>query len=455
MVAYLAEFFCCSGLFYALYRLVIEGRVAHRSARAYIVATTLLAVVIPLLELPIYPAESLQLQIATATSNIDIWTIQPANEAVGVDWLMVVKYVVVAIYVAVVVLNFIRLAMRLCEVYAIRRASKLTFYEAYTLAESRKTREPFSFWRTIYLNDKFDGEEREVIITHEYSHVRHRHTAERLAVELIRCIFWINPFVWLAGNSLVEVQEWEADRDVIDKGYDVGKYRLLVFQQLYGYYPEVTCGLKSQTSKKRFLMMTNFKKGRYSPLRLCAAIPMIAGMILAFGAVRAEGKLNKLPKEWMPSELPKEWTPAEMPKEWTPTEIPQEWTDQNATKNEDVKVADLLQRFSNYCKANIRYPADAKAESADGQVVVEFSVNLTDGSAEVRKIHRSPDARLTAEVERVIRKSKWEPVSSVAGLSADADHTVVVILTFDFVIDGKSDMSKFKNKINNIVVKTY
>ncbi|MBE6211375.1 MAG: hypothetical protein E7130_07100, partial [Rikenellaceae bacterium] len=196
------------------------------------------------------------------------------------------------------------------------------------------------------------------------------------------------------------------------------------------------------------------KKGRYSPLRLCAAIPMIAGMILAFGAVRAEGKLNKLPKEWMPSELPKEWTPAEMPKEWTPTEMPKEWTDQNATKNEGVKVADLLQRFSNYCKANIRYPADAKAESADGQVVVEFSVNLTDGSAEVRKIHRSPDERLTAEVERVIRKSKWEPVSSVVGLSADADHTVV-ILTFDFVIDGKSDMSKFKNKINNIVVKTF
>ncbi len=446
MVAYLAEFVCCSGLFYALYRVVIEGRVAHWSARAYIVVTTLMAAVIPLLELPIYPAESLQLQLTTATSNIDIATIQPANEAEGVDWLLVVKYAAVAIYVAVVALNFTRFAMRLREVYAIRRASKLTFYEAYTLAESSKTKEPFSFWRTIYMNDKFSADEREVIITHEYSHIRHRHTAERLVVELIRCLFWINPFVWLAGSSLVEVQEWEADRDVIDKGYDVGKYRLLVFQQLYGYYPEVTCGLKSQTSKKRFLMMTNFKKGRYSPLRLCAAIPMIAGMILAFGAVRAEGKLNKLPKEWMPSEMPKEWTPTEVPKEWMP---------QNKPSNEGVKVTDLLQRFSNFCKANIRYPAEAKADGADGQVVVEFSVNLDDGSAEVRKIHLSPDERLTAEVERIIRKSKWEPIATIDGLPAGAEHVVVAILTFDFVIDGKSDMSKFKNKVNNIVVKTF
>ncbi len=446
MVAYMAEFVCCSGLFYALYRLVIEGRVAHRSARVYIIATTLMAAVIPLLELPIYPAESLQLQLTTGTSNIDISTLQPANEAERVDWLLVVKYAVAAIYAAVVALNFIRLAMRLREVYAIRRASQLTFYEAYTLAESSKTKEPFSFWRTIYMNDKFSADEREVIIAHEYSHIRHRHTAERMAVEVIRCLFWINPFVWLAGSSLVEVQEWEADRDVIDKGYDVVKYRLLVFQQLYGYYPEVTCGLKSQTSKKRFLMMTNFKKGRYSPLRLCAAIPMIAGMILAFGAVRAEGKLNKLPKEWMPSEMPKEWTPTEVPKEWMP---------QNKPSNEGVKVTDLLQRFSNFCKANIRYPAEAKADGADGQVVVEFSVNLDDGSAEVRKIHLSPDERLTAEVERIIRKSKWEPIATVDGIPADAEHVVVAILTFDFVIDGKSDMSKFKNKVNNIVVKTY
>ena len=424
MTTYLFEFICCSGLFYALYRLIIEGRIAHRLARAYIVITSILATIIPILELPIYPAESVILQLPLSSTTATATTIISTETISEADWKTIFTYIVTVIYAIVVALNLLRLVLRLREVFAIRRISKLTFYEAYTLAESHKIKEPFSFWRTIYINNAFEGSARDAVITHEYSHIRHHHSAERLIVEALRCLFWFNPFIWFAGNSLVEVQEWEADKDVIDKGYDVGKYRLLVFQQLYGYYPEVTCGLKSQTSKKRFLMMTNFKMGKISPLRVCAAIPMIAGMVLVFGAVRAESQATP--------EAPK----------FQKVEV--------STQPTSTETAALLQQFSDYAKMNIRYPADAKANGMDGQVLVEFAVNLIDGSAEIKKVHRSPDKRLTEEVERVIKKAKWGPIETVA----DRPHPKV-ILTFDFIIDGKSDMSKFKNKINNIVVKTY
>ena len=171
-------------------------------------------------------------------------------------------------------------------------------------------------------------------------------------------------------------------------------------------------------------MMTNFKESKFSPLRLCAAIPAIAVAIFAFGAVRAEVK----------SEV----------------QTPQFEKVEVSTQPTSTDTADLLQAFSNFTKMNIRYPAEAKAESVDGQVLVEFVVNLVDGSADIRKVHRSPDKRLTAEVERVIKQTKWEPISAVA----DYPHPKV-ILTFDFVIEGKSDMSKFKNKVNNIVVTTF
>lgn len=171
-------------------------------------------------------------------------------------------------------------------------------------------------------------------------------------------------------------------------------------------------------------MMTNFKMGKFSPLRVCAAIPMIAGMVLVFGAVRAESQAAP--------EAPK----------FQKVEV--------STQPTSTETAALLQQFSDYAKMNIRYPADAKANGLDGQVLVEFAVNLIDGSAEIKKVHRSPDKRLTEEVERVIKKAKWGPIETVA----DRPHPKV-ILTFDFIIDGKSDMSKFKNKINNIVVKTY
>ena len=63
---YAVETIICSALFYALYRLLLEGRVAHSVARAYLVLSVLLSAVIPMLELPILPPEEMA-QIAANT----------------------------------------------------------------------------------------------------------------------------------------------------------------------------------------------------------------------------------------------------------------------------------------------------------------------------------------------------------------------------------------------------
>ena len=423
MLSYALEFTGCSAVFYALYTLLIEGKVAHRSARAYLLLTTLLSLLIPLLELPLYPAETSTILPTNAATNLVLTT--HSAETAHIAWDRLLGWGIVAIYALITLLNFVRMAMRLREVMRLRRGAKLSFYEAYTLAESHAIKEPFSFWRTIYINNRINESALAMVVAHESSHIRHHHTAERLIMELLRCVGWFNPFVWLSGNHLIAVQEWEVDKEVIDKGYDLVEYRLLVFQQLYGYYPEVTCGLKSQTSKKRFLMMTNFKRGRFSPWRLCAAIPVIAGLIFAFGAVRAEAKATE------------EATPTVVEKAVLP-------------QPESTETAALLQHFGNYCKQQIRYPSEAKAKGIDGRVLVEFSVNLADGSAKLLKTHRSADALLAAEVQRVIEVGKWAPIAEVA----DRPHPKV-ILTFDFMIDSKTDPSKFGKPINGIVVKTY
>ena len=295
MTRYILEFLFCSGLFVALYRLLIEGRVAHHLARTYLVGGMLLSVVIPMLELPLYPAETVFYELPVMTIideqplSVDAQAVAPVTQ---IDWTQIFSMLALGVYVVVFALNVARFVYRLWIIRRLRRHSQLSVYEAYTLAESEQVKEPFSFWRTIFMNYVFRGREREQVIIHELSHVRHRHTAERLTLELLRCVFWFNPFVWLAANALVEVQEWEADSDVLNQGYDVYEYRQLIFRQLFGYNADITCGLNSQLTKKRFLMMTNFKRGKLSFIRLGVAIPMVGAMILAFGAVRAEAVDN-------------------------------------------------------------------------------------------------------------------------------------------------------------------
>ena len=304
MLRFVIEFIFCSGLFYALYRLLVEGRTSMRASRAYLVGSVILSVIIPLLELPLYPAETIfyELPVITLDEPMTVAEVEPQAAQTTVDVWRVLPSVVWVLYGIVVALNFGRVALRLRMIRRLRRESQLTFYEAYTLAESVQIKEPFSFWRTIFLNRDYEGREREQIIVHELSHVRHLHTAERMALEVMRCVFWFNPFVWVTASALVEVQEWEADRDVINEGYDVYEYRLLIFRQLFGCKADVACGLNSQTSKKRFLMMTDFRKGKLSFVRFGAVVPLVAVMVLAFGAKSAEAEVEKPVVEVVQSE---------------------------------------------------------------------------------------------------------------------------------------------------------
>ena len=294
MARYIIEFLFCSGLFVALYKLLIKGRVAHHQARVYLVGALLLSVVIPALELPLYPANTVYYELPIIELT-EIYTPVAGGDVVvatQIDWSHILSMVAWGIYIAVFALNIARFVYRLWIIRRLRNCAQLIVCEDYTLAESERICEPFSFWRTIFMNLRFLGREREQIIIHELSHIRHHHTAERLTVEFLRCVFWFNPFVWLVGNYLVEVQEWEADSDVLSRGYDVYEYRQLIFRQLFGYDVDIINGLNSQLTKNRFLMMTNFKRGKLSFIRLCVAIPMVGAMILAFGAVRAEAVSN-------------------------------------------------------------------------------------------------------------------------------------------------------------------
>ncbi len=297
MLQYLFEFTLCSALFYALYRLLLEGRTAHRAARAYLVGTMLLSLLIPLLELPLYPAQTIYYEVPInlweeASATAPTTTTERVPTTPAVDWSEVLRRAVVVIYLLVVTLNVGVVARKLWFIHRLRQSAQLSFYEAYTIAESDSVTEPFSFWRTIFLASRYAPREREQIIAHEASHVRHRHTVERLALEALRCVAWFNPFVWLTATALAEVQEWEADMDVLHQGYDVYEYRQLIFRQLFGYNPNIASGLKSQTSKRRFLMMTNFQRGKLSLVRYGAVIPLVAAMVLAFGAVRAEAEVS-------------------------------------------------------------------------------------------------------------------------------------------------------------------
>lgn len=299
---YLMEVLFCSGLLLGLYRLLLVRRIPYRACRRYLVVAMVVAAVIPALNIPLYPADTVFYPLplieapaeavlpardaATAGSaaDADVGTLAAEASAVpgpaSADRAAAWRGGVAALYGAVALLSLGLLGVRMLRIRRLRRRVHLTPGDGYTLAEHPAIASPFSFLRTVFMSPACTGLRREMILCHERSHVRHAHTAERIVLEVVRCLYWINPFVWIAGRWLEEVQEWEADADVLKAGYDLTAYRIVIFRQLFGYNPDMTCGLNHSFTKNRFLMMTRFEMHRHALWRLGAAIPVVAGMMM-------------------------------------------------------------------------------------------------------------------------------------------------------------------------------
>ena len=282
------EVIICSGALYSFYRLVLEGRVAHRTSRAFLMLSVVVAVVVPMLELPILPAiEESYVEVPVGQSldiaaSIDATTSSaPTN---GVDWVIIM----LSVYAAVSAIMVVRFIVGIAKIAHLRSQSTIERSDGYSIAVNNSITKPFSFWKTIFIGSIHKDINH--ILLHEKSHISHNHTIEKLFIEALRCAMWYNPFIHLFSTSLSQVQEWEADSDVLKQGVDIDQYRKTIFHQLFGYTPDITCGLNNNLTKKRFIMMTQSKRGRYPLLRICAVLPIVVAIILAFGSVNAKPK---------------------------------------------------------------------------------------------------------------------------------------------------------------------
>ena len=175
------------------------------------------------------------------------------------------------------------MAWQVFRIHRLRRGAEISRTGDYTLVRTRQEIASFSFLRTIYVWDKTPAGELAAILAHESSHIAHRHSIERILMELMKALLWWNPFAWIAARRLTEAEEFEADNDVLSSGYDRAEYMQTIFRQLFGYSPEIANGLRNSLTKKRFKMMTKQTKSRHSLLRLAGTLPAVIGLLCAFG----------------------------------------------------------------------------------------------------------------------------------------------------------------------------
>ncbi len=387
LLAYLVETSVCSGVLFAVYAALFERRTPFRWCRAYLLATVCAAGVIPVLRIPVWPAPVVTVQPVVAAGFSETTAVAAVAEAAQVDWGAVVFWAVYCIGTGVVLVPALR---QLLLLRRIRRTAQITFADGYTLVRTPERIDACSLFRTVYVWQGTPDDEMPVILLHERSHIRHRHSAERIAMELMKSLTWWNPFVWLCANRLNEVEEFEADGDVLRSGCDVHYYMRLILKQILGYSPDITNGLRNSRTKKRFIMMTTGNPHRHVLLRLAGTVPALLGLLCAFSFTSRAAR-PAVPEPPIAGTL-------EQPDE----------PFYRVEKMPSYQGGDLND-FRRWVQMQVRMPEAALKQNLQGRVVATFTIEK-DGTLDDIRILQTPDPVFSEEVERVLKRSeKWMP----------------------------------------------
>ena len=282
LAIYALESIACSGIMLLLYKILMEQRVDFRICRIYLPAALIISAIIPLLDIPVWAADVVYIQsqanmLPAETAPIEMTTVQ-----MEVPRSIDLRPVVWGIYMLGVAISLILMLIQLRRISLLASRSEIIRPSNPRIIRAAENISSFSFFGTIYVGRDSTDHDVESIMIHECSHIRHNHSAERVAMELLCSLMWWNPFSWIARRHLMEVHEYEADADVLKSGYDVSIYIQTILKSLLGYSPDIANGLRDSLTQKRFKMMTRKTSSRYALLRTLAIVPMLAGLLCAF-----------------------------------------------------------------------------------------------------------------------------------------------------------------------------
>lgn len=296
---------------------------------------------------------------------------------------------------------------------------------------------PFSWMNSIVISEEDYAESGREIILHETGHIRFRHSWDVLLLTLVQMVQWWNPLAYMAGISLRDVHEYEADDYVLRQGVSASAYQMLLLKKAVGYGSYTFANnFNHSLTKKRITMMRKSKSNPWMRSKVLYVIPVTTLALSAFATPEIVSPVQDVVSKF---ESKGTDTSADLQAIGKfSTEIMGE-VQNAATANEDTiygkvdKNAEYpggTEALMKFIMTNLKYPETCRKEGIQGRVVIKFVVN-TDGSIVDMEENRSPHADLTAEAMRVIKMMpKWTP-ATVGGKTVRSRFFLPVMFWLD------------------------
>ena len=294
---YIVKSAVCLAVFYLFYRLLLSRETFHRFNRIALLGILILSCAIPFVEVTMKEPMEVSQQLLTweelllmASLNRTA-TIETAPES-AIMW----REALLMVYLLGIVFFFLRNVWSLTRMLRLIKGSTLVRQEnGITLITHQKEIAPFSWMKFVVISEKDLKENGEEILTHEYAHIRKRHSIDLLIADI--CIFfqWFNPASWLLKQELQNIHEFEADESVIAQGIDAKKYQLLLIKKAVGTrLYSMANSFNHSSLKKRITMMLKKKSNPWARLKYLYVLPLAVIAVAAFARPEISSELDEI-----------------------------------------------------------------------------------------------------------------------------------------------------------------
>lgn len=296
---YLAEANIYLGIFYLAYCLFLNRDTHYQLSRAYLIICCIVSFILPLLQIgalrPVKPEPVTPLTFAMPVPARIIGPVQAraatpqvTQTPVLVAHTTTVPFVVHHFtvqdilwyaYMAGAAVFLIVLLVKFFALFRLTGNKRSTRNGKYRVIYLSGNSVAFSFFNCLFIGE--DTPEADTIITHELVHIRQKHSADIVFLELLKVVNWFNPLVYLLQNSLKTIHEYIADEQTAANETDVLTYASFLVKNAYG------MGSSSITHsffnynllKKRIIMLNQQRSGSLARLKYLVAIPIFAALL--------------------------------------------------------------------------------------------------------------------------------------------------------------------------------
>jgi hypothetical protein len=297
----LLQIAAASGLFYGYYHFFLRNKIFHQYNRFYLLAATLISLLIPFLNIPVYFSNQqtddsvlYRTLRVISVNNFDADTVIISNSSPSTFFTP--EKAAQAFYIFITFIVFVRFCIAL---YKIRLLLRNNIQEkliapgddaAYkelnqiTFINTSEEGTPFSFFRWLFWNKKIelDSEKGRQIFRHEIFHIKQKHSWDIVFMELLTVILWINPFFHLIKKEIKAIHEFLADKYAADENEKWNYAELLLMQALGTQTNRLTNYFFHNQIKRRIAMITSIKKPGYNYISRIMVLPLLVIICGAF-----------------------------------------------------------------------------------------------------------------------------------------------------------------------------